>query len=164
MKKICSHKKKFSSTISANIMLSTRIFLLYQKKLQLCLVLRILCCCFLFTAHQGLGTGTVLLITVLDMYCTLHDIHGAICRSSDALWGGPAGPRYEPRTDDLEAGTLTTRPPHLFENKQMNKYLLPTWRKGFRSASVGRTFSLADRETKNAKGTNHWQMVKYAIT
>jgi hypothetical protein len=29
---------------------------------------------------------------------------------------------------------------------------------------VGRTFSLADSETKKAKGTNHWHSVKYAIT
>ena len=28
------------------------------------------------------------------------------------LWGGP-GPRFETRTGDLEAETLTTRPPHL---------------------------------------------------
>ena len=28
------------------------------------------------------------------------------------LWGRP-GPRFEPGTGDLEAGTLTTRPPHL---------------------------------------------------
>jgi hypothetical protein len=29
---------------------------------------------------------------------------------------------------------------------------------------VGRTFSLADSETKKANGTNHWHSVKYAIT
>ena len=29
---------------------------------------------------------------------------------------------------------------------------------------VGRTFSLAERETKNEKGTNQRQIVKYAIT
>ena len=30
------------------------------------------------------------------------------------LWGGPK-PRFEPGTGDVEAGTLTTRPPHLLE-------------------------------------------------
>ena len=35
-----------------------------------------------------------------------------------ALWGGP-GPRFEPRTGSLEAGTLTTRPPHLHTTKEV---------------------------------------------
>ena len=29
------------------------------------------------------------------------------------MWEGPPGPRFEPGTGDLEAETLTTRPPHL---------------------------------------------------
>ena len=36
--------------------------------------------------------------------------------SQTTLWGG-LGPRFEPRTGGLEAGTLTTRPPHLLMNK-----------------------------------------------
>ena len=34
------------------------------------------------------------------------------------LWGGP-GPRFEPGTGDLEAGTLTTRQPHLLSKNAL---------------------------------------------
>ena len=35
---------------------------------------------------------------------------------------------------------------------------------GLRSDVVGRTFSLADNETKNANGTSQRHIVKYAMT
>ena len=37
--------------------------------------------------------------------------YSVICRPSDHTVGSPR-PRFEPGTGDLEAGTLTTRPPH----------------------------------------------------
>lgn len=40
--------------------------------------------------------------------------------------------------------------------------LLP-WRSGFLSSVVGRTFSLAESDTKKANGTSHRQSVKYAM-
>ena len=40
----------------------------------------------------------------------LIQCYNVVCRPSNHTVGGP-GPRFEPKTGDLEAGTLTTRPP-----------------------------------------------------
>ena len=56
---------------------------------------------FRYTAHLGLG---VLLY--------LYSITVRSAAPQTTLWGGP-GPRIEPGTGDLEARTLTNRPPHL---------------------------------------------------
>ena len=45
-------------------------------------------------------------------FTLLVQYYSAICRPSDALWGGPAPGRYS-NPGGLEAGTLTARPPHL---------------------------------------------------
>ena len=55
-----------------------------------------------FSAHLG-----------VEFYILFVQYYSVICRPSQTtLWGGP-GPRFEPGTGDLEARTLTTRPPHL---------------------------------------------------
>ena len=54
---------------------------------------------FRFTAHRGLGF-------------LIHYLYSITVWSQTTLWWGP-GPRFESGTGDLEAGTLTTRPPHL---------------------------------------------------
>ena len=55
-----------------------------------------------------------------DLLIYLYSIHRAICRSSDhsvCAWRGPSG------RAELEAETLTTRPPHLTKN--IPKILFP---------------------------------------
>ena len=48
------------------------------------------------------------------LICTsLIPYNSVICRLSENIDGKPPGPRYEPGTGDLVAGTLTTRLPHL---------------------------------------------------
>ena len=55
------------------------------------------------TADRGLGFNTLFL-----------QYYSAICRPSVHTVGRPGpGPRSEPGMGDLEADTLTTRPPHL---------------------------------------------------
>ena len=44
--------------------------------------------------------------------------YSAICRPSNHTMGRP-GPRFEPGMGDLEAGTRTTKPPHLLLSKLM---------------------------------------------
>ena len=48
--------------------------------------------------------------------------------------------------------------------KYIPQHLTPGDEYDERPACVGRTLSLADKETKNENGTNHIQIVKYAIT
>ena len=61
-------------------------------------------------------------ITFLKIYSPLRPrifntlfipYNSVICRLSENTVGKPPGPRYEPGTGDLVAGTLTTRLPHL---------------------------------------------------
>ena len=59
---------------------------------------------FRFTAHLGEG---------IILYCIVC-ITVWSAAPQTTLWGGPR-PRFEPRTGDLEARTLTTRPPHLLQ-------------------------------------------------
>ena len=56
-----------------------------------------------------------------EAWVLLHYIHSITVSSAapqTTLWGG-YGPRFEHGTGDLEAGTLTTRPPHLLIYKLM---------------------------------------------
>ena len=60
--------------------------------------------------------------------------------------------------------------PQIFKKKKKDssKYIPPHLTPGDeydeRPVCVGRTLSLADKETKKENGTNHIQIVKYAIT
>ena len=49
-------------------------------------------------------------------------------------------------------------------SKYIPRHLTPGDEYDERPVCVGRTLSLADKETKKENGTNHIQIVKYAIT
>ena len=50
------------------------------------------------------------MVTFLPLFVQYYSV---ICRPSDpTVWGGP-GPRFAPGTGGQDAGTITTRPPHL---------------------------------------------------
>jgi len=51
-----------------------------------------------------------------------------------------------------------------FLSKYIPRHLTPGDEYDERPVCVGRTLSLADKETKKENGTNHIQIVKYAIT
>ena len=73
---------------------------------------------YFFTAHRGLEF-LLLYFTVFVQYSSLT----LICHFSDhtVLRGGPRT-RFEPRTGSLEAGTLTSRQPHLLNIKIINLF------------------------------------------
>ena len=72
---------------------------------------------YFFTAHRGLEF-LLLYFTVFVQYSSLT----LICRSSDHTVGRPHGTRFEPGTGSLEAGTLTSRQPHLLNIKISNQF------------------------------------------
>ena len=70
------------------------------------MALNILYCIFFLDLQPAEAEGIVR--TLFIQY------YSTICRPSEhTAWGGGPGARFEPGTGDLEAGTLTSRPPHL---------------------------------------------------
>ena len=64
----------------------------------------------LFKFFRSTSYCSIIVLYYFILYITSN--YSALCCSSDCtLWGGP-GTRFEPGTGGLEAGTLTTRPPH----------------------------------------------------
>ena len=69
---------------------------------------------FRFTAHRGLEFFNTLVIQYKVLLLQYYSITVWSAAPQITLWGCPE-PRFEPRTGDLEAETITTRPPHLLK-------------------------------------------------